>query len=383
MSSKARRTVLFPEPESPVRITSWRVSRRCRGGGFTESGSAFYTALVRAGNAHVFSIFRDRAARDVYAPVIQLLGDLLVGEGLGGVFLLDHLLDHALQRQQRHAAALRPIHRLAEEGAELQDALRRVRIFASYGSAYRRRVYANFFRHFLDHHRLERVRTLIQKFSLPSDDGLANAKNGVLSLLDVFHQLHGCGEALLHVVAHVSISGIFDKQTPVRGTQAQLRHVVFVQIGLPLAVYFAEVNVWLDQARFGFVVAQARPGIELLDDVDGALHDFQRAVQGARNFLELVGLHLLQMLGNNLLSQRVLRIKRLQLQQQALTQIPRANSHRIEFLNHRHGVVQVVLGVFPVLGELFRGGGQISVLIQVTDDVVRDLPHCVRADGHA
>src|SRR5579864_730204 len=115
MSSKTRSTVLLPEPESAVRMTSWRVSCRCRVGGFTGKGSGLYAALVRAGNAHVLAIFSHRAARNVYAAVIQLLGDLLVGEGPRGIFLLDHLLDQALQREQRHPAAFRAIHRLAEE----------------------------------------------------------------------------------------------------------------------------------------------------------------------------------------------------------------------------------------------------------------------------
>src|ERR1700737_550763 len=106
MSSKARRTALFPEQGSPLRITSWRASRlSC---GFTgRSRSVSTPALVGAGNAHIFAVFCDGTAGDVNAAVVELFGDLIVGERLGAVFLFDHFLDQALEGEQRHAAAFR------------------------------------------------------------------------------------------------------------------------------------------------------------------------------------------------------------------------------------------------------------------------------------
>ncbi len=162
-----------------------------------------------------------------------------------------------------------------------------------------------------------------------------------------------------------------------------MRHVVFIKESLPLRVYLSEVDVWLDQPRFRLVVAQTRPGIELFDHLEGALHHFQRAVQSACNLFELVPLDLLEMLGNDLLSQGVLRVECFQLQQQAFPQIACANPDWIEVLNHRQRVVQVVLRILCVLRQLFGGGRQIAVLIQVTDDIFRDLAHRVGADRHA
>src|SRR5712671_1660031 len=114
MSSKALRTVLLPEPERPVRITSWRASRLAAG--FTgRCRSVFDPALMGARNAHVFAIFRNRSARDVDARVIEFFRDLIVSERPGSVLFFDHLLDQALQREQRHAAAFGAVHRFAEE----------------------------------------------------------------------------------------------------------------------------------------------------------------------------------------------------------------------------------------------------------------------------
>ena len=46
------------------------------------------------------------------------------------------------------------------------------------------------------------------------------------------------------------------------------------------------------------VVTKSGTRIELLDDVESALHDFQRTVQSARDLFQLVRLNLLQVLGN-------------------------------------------------------------------------------------
>src|SRR5579859_8149406 len=106
MSSKACSTVLFPEPESPVRMTSWRASRLavC----FTGRGrSVLHSALVSAGDAHVFAIFGDCAAGHMNPRIVEFLGDLIIGERLGAVFFLNHFFNQTLQGQQRHAAAFR------------------------------------------------------------------------------------------------------------------------------------------------------------------------------------------------------------------------------------------------------------------------------------
>src|SRR5258708_15008899 len=85
MSSKARSTVLFPEPESPVRITSWRASRLsiCFTG---RSRSVFNPALVGAGDAHIFAVFCDGTAGDVHAARRRPFCRLLCGGGLGCPF---------------------------------------------------------------------------------------------------------------------------------------------------------------------------------------------------------------------------------------------------------------------------------------------------------
>src|SRR5579859_7620445 len=121
MSSNACRTVLFPEPESPVKMTSWRDSRVERG--FTiGSCSTLDPPLMRAGDTHIFAIFCHGPPRDANARILELFRNLVVGQRLRSVFFIDHLFYKPLQREQRHSAALRPIHCFAEKRAQFQHA---------------------------------------------------------------------------------------------------------------------------------------------------------------------------------------------------------------------------------------------------------------------
>ena len=86
-------------------------------------------------------------------------------------------------------------------------------------------------------------------------------------------------------------------------------------------------------------------------------------------FFQLVDLHLFQVLGNNLVRQRVLWIESLQLQQQTLPQVPRAHSDGIKILHDGQRVFQIVLRIFAILQQLFDGSGEVAVFVQVADDV--------------
>ena len=225
----------------------------------------------------------------------------------------------------------------------------------------------------------------------------------MLALLDALHQLQRGAEALLHVIAHFAVGGVAGQQPAVDGAQPKLRHVVFVHEDLPAVVHLAEVDVRLDQPRLGLVVAQAGTRIQAADHVHGALHQLDRAIQGARHFLELVALQQLRQgsfrallllfacrqrtlghaFGNDLLRQGILRIERAQLDQQALAQVARAHAQRIELLHHGQRLFHVFHGVVAVLGDLLERGGQIAVFIEVADDHFGDFAHRFIANGHA
>src|SRR5258707_7735723 len=105
MSSKARSTVLFPEPESPVRITSWRASRLsiCFTG---RSRSVFNPALVGAGDAHIFAVFCDGTAGDGDTAPLGLFFGFFVCVGVGGGFFFSHFFFPVLLLVERQAPLL-------------------------------------------------------------------------------------------------------------------------------------------------------------------------------------------------------------------------------------------------------------------------------------
>jgi hypothetical protein len=55
---------------------------------------------MRTGYLHVFPVFRNRTASDLNTLRLQNLRNLIVGEGLGGVFFFDQPFDPSLQNQQ-------------------------------------------------------------------------------------------------------------------------------------------------------------------------------------------------------------------------------------------------------------------------------------------
>src|SRR5258708_20739486 len=152
---------------------------------------------------------------------------------------------------------------------------------------------------------------------------------------------------------------------------------------LRVVVRCGGVEVGVNQAWLWFVVAQAGPGIELLDPFQRVLDDLEGPVERAGYFLKLIGLNLLEMFGNDLLRQRILRIKRFQLPQQAFTQIPRAHSDRVEVLDHGQRVIQIILRILSVLRQFLGGSRQIAVLVQIANDAIRDLFYLVRTDRDA
>ena len=126
--------------------------------------------------------------------------------GRAGIFFLDELLDPALEDQQRSVAALQGRCTLSlEEIAQLEHALRSVRIFTGNRAADGGRMHADFFGDLLDHHRLQLVDALFEEILLPGDDGVADLGDGLLALLDVLDQLDGALVALFDVVAGVFV----------------------------------------------------------------------------------------------------------------------------------------------------------------------------------
>src|SRR5712672_1536294 len=258
-----------------------------------------------------------------------------------------------------------------------------MRVLAGHGAADRGRMHADFFGDLLDHHGLQRVGTVVEKFTLARDDGLADTQDSVFALLDVFHQLNGGGESFLHVIAHIAVGSVAHQQAAIRGAETELRDIVLVQERLPLIVDLAEIDVRLDQSGLRLVVAKSRTGIEFFYYIESALYDLQRSVQSAGDFFQLVGLDLLEMLRNDLLRQSILRIECFQLPKQALAQILRSDADRIKVLYNGQRIVQIILRILATLHQLFDRSREITVFVEIADDAFGQFAHGVGANRYA
>ena len=109
---------------------------------------------------------------------------------------------------RRSVAALGTVHALAEEVAQFEHSLRSVGILAGHGAAHGGRMHADFFRHLLDHHRLQLVDASFQEILLPGHDRVANLHDGLLALLDVLDQLDRALVALFDVIARVLVVAV-------------------------------------------------------------------------------------------------------------------------------------------------------------------------------
>ena len=102
---------------------------------------------------------------------------------------------------------------------------------------------------------------------------------------------------------------------------------------------------------------------------------FLRSPQGFGQFLELTHLQLPHVVRNNLPGHATTAILTLDLEQQALLQVPRRDSGRIQTLHRLERSFHNRHREAALLGHLFHGGDQIAVFIQVTDDGLRRVPN--------
>src|SRR5689334_13667484 len=106
---------------SPFR--PYRPKRPCLCYNSFGTGSVANAPLMGGRNFHVLAVFGNRPPGNIDPLALQQGGDLLVGERLCAVLVLDHLLYLAFQQEQRGGPAGGSLHGLGEEITEFENAL--------------------------------------------------------------------------------------------------------------------------------------------------------------------------------------------------------------------------------------------------------------------
>src|SRR5262249_40460656 len=143
-----------------------------------------YFALVGGGDLELFAIFRDRAARQHEALLLEDADDLRVAERLPRVLVLDDLADALLDRHRPHAVAVRAADPAMEEVLQLEHALRRVHVLVVDDAADGRFVHADVVGHVTQDERPQVLDAVIEEFALEVDDAVRDLLDRLLPLVD-------------------------------------------------------------------------------------------------------------------------------------------------------------------------------------------------------
>src|SRR5262249_45370039 len=117
---------------------------------------------------------------------------------------------------------------------------------------------------------------------------------------------------------------------------------------------FHDEDVGLDQSRLSAIVFLAGTRIEVLDDLDGFHNLVKRPADRLGNFLELLVLKLVQVLADDLRTDLIVLTDYPKLNKQALTDISRGNTWRVECLHNLERLLDVFQRVFAAFGNLFK-----------------------------
>src|ERR1700761_7475090 len=121
---------------------------------------------------------------------------------------------------------------------------------------------ADLFSDLLYHHGAKRLYALFEEVLLAADDGLAGAKNSVLALFDIAHELERGAVALLHVIFDFFFGARLRQHATISLVQAEGRKVVFIHYDDVFFSPLYESHIRFDQPCVGTVVSLSGARIE-------------------------------------------------------------------------------------------------------------------------
>src|SRR5215213_3729 len=220
-------------------------------------------SLVDGGNLQRFTILRNGAACYHDALLAEDLRDARIGERRLRVLGADQLLDQRADRGGGGGAAGLGGNVAAEEVFQLERAARRRHEFLRRDARDGALVQPERAGDLAQDQRPHRDLAVLEEVTLPVDDGLRHAQDGLEALLHIFDQparlLQLRGDARARAAARPG--GDFG----VQAVDAQPRHGVGVEVGTPHVLALAHHHVGDHVARLDAGEGGARAGVERLD----------------------------------------------------------------------------------------------------------------------
>ncbi len=224
------------------------------------------------------------------------------------------------------------------------------------------------------HQRTQVLDALVEKLALERDDAGRDLHDRALPLVDTLQQPQRRSELVFDVGLGLvrCVAGLVE-QAPIHRADAQLRQAVFVERGLVTLVGFDDVDVGDDVLRVGRRIARARFRVEVPDDLEVLLHFLGLEAGQFREFRNAMVLQQAHVIAHEHFRRRARQPEVLQLEEQTLLQVPRANADRIKPLNMRKGALDVGHLPGPKGRDFFERRDQDAVFVDVADDRFADF----------
>ena len=149
---------------------------------------------------------------------------------------------------------------------------------------------------------------------------------------------------------------------------------------MELVADLVDVDVRDDVDRVVAAVGAARPGVEPADQVGRRRHLLEAGAEQLRQLAEVALLEQVDVVADERAHERMVDAQGVELEQQALAQVARADARRIEGLHLAERLLHQRLGHAGRAGHLVEAGAQVAVLVEVADQAAR-RPALVVAAG--
>ena len=227
------------------------------------------------------------------------------------------------------------------------------------------------------HERPEMLDAVIQELPLVPDDRVGDLVDRALALVEALDQPDGRPHLVLEIVRGLGADrAVAAPQQPAVGRRnPQLRQAVLGELDDVLVADLADEDVRLDVDRPLARVLAAGLRLEVLDDLERRLDLRHPDAELLGQRRELPVQELGPVLPDDPFDQRVLDAEGGELDQKAVRQVEGADARRIEGADQGQRRVHVGLVFIVRLADLLARDPQVPVLVDVADEIGRDLPN--------
>lgn len=319
-------------------------------------------------DAEGFAVFGDGAAGDFDALLVEELGEFVVAQGLVLGLVFNEVGDGVFDAGVAEVVAGLGLHPMGEEEFHVEHAVGRGDVFASDGTADGGLVHADFLGHGGHVEGPEVVGAFLQELALVFEDLRGDAVNGLLPLVDGADEELAAADFVAHVVADLAVAGGLAEEVLVGVADAEVREIVVGHDGDPLATLALDDDVWGDVVVVADGEALGGPWVQGADEVGSAGDLLQwDAELASEDGVALVG-EVVDVLVHEAPGEALLFTQALELDEEALPQVLRADADGVEALEELFGGAEVVDGDGVLEAEVVDLGVEEAAVVEVANE---------------